>query len=168
VFLDESGAKTDMTRRYGRAARGERVIEAVPGGHWNTTTLIHAIDVEGTRAAMITDGPTNAAVFEGFVRWLLVPALHAGDIVVMDNLSSHKTAAVAEAIEAVGATICYLPPYSPDMNPIEKIFSKIKAWLRSAQARTEATLYDAIADALRSITPTDCRNCFRAAGYRAA
>lgn len=157
-----------MTRRYGRASRGERVIEAVPGGHWKTTTLIQAIDVQGTRAAMITDGPTTAAVFEGFVRWLLVPALRPGDIVVLDNLSSHKTAAVAEAIQAVGATVCYLPPYSPDMNPIEKIFSKVKAWLRSAQARTEAALYDAIADALRSIAPSDCRNCFRAAGYRAA
>lgn len=144
------------------------MIEAVPGGHWNTTTLIQAIDLKGTRAAMITDGPTNAAVFEGFVRWLLVPALHLGDIVVMDNLSSHKSAAVAEAIETAGATIHYLPPYSPDMNPIEKIFSKIKAWLRSAQARTEAALYDAIANALRSVTPTDCCNCFRAAGYRAA
>jgi transposase len=155
-----------MTRRYGRSLRGERVIEPVPGGHWQTTTLIHAIDVQGTRAAMITDGPANAAVFEGFVRWLLVPTLHPDDLVVMDNLSSHKTQAAHSAIEATGARILYLPPYSPDMNPIEKIFSKVKAWLRSVKARTETALYTAIGDALRRITASDCRNCFRAAGYR--
>jgi transposase len=156
-----------MTSRYGWGPRGERVLEAVPHGHWTTTTLIQAIDVTRTRAAMITDGPTNTAVFETFVDWLLAPQLRPGDMVVMDNLSSHKSPRAIELIEQAGASVLYLPPYSPDLNPIEKIFSKVKSFLRSAAARTQAALYDAIAFALETITPSDCRHVFRSCGYMA-
>jgi transposase len=155
-----------MTGRYGWGLKGERVVEAVPHGHWSTTTLLQAIDLSGTRAAMITDGPTNAAVFETFVDWLLVPTLRPGDVLVMDNLSSHKSPRAVECIERAGASVLYLPPYSPDLNPIEKIFSKVKSFLRSAAARTQAELYDAIAIALETITPADCRNVFTSCGYR--
>jgi transposase len=165
VFVDEAGAKTDMTGRYGWGPRGGRVVEAVPHGHWKTTTLLHAIDVRGTRAAMITDGPTDAAVFETFVDWLLAPKLRPGDVVVLDNLGSHKSAKAVARIEAAGARALYLPPYSPDLNPIEKVFSKVKAFLRFAAARTRAALWDAIASALDTVTPEDCRNVFRSCGY---
>ena len=166
VFVDETGAKTDMTRRYGWGPRHERVAEAVPHGRWRTTTLLHAIDVAGTRAAMITDGPTNAAVFGTFVDWLLAPKLRPGDVVILDNLGSHKSARAVAGIEAAGAMVLYLPPYSPDLNPIEKVFSKVKDFLRSAAARTEAALYDAIAIALETVTARDCANVFRSCGYR--
>lgn len=166
VFLDETGAKTNMTRRYGWGPKAKRVVEAVPHGHWQSTTLLQAIDHAGTRAAMITDGPTNAAVFETFVDWLLAPALRSGDVVVMDNLTSHKSSRAVERIKEAGARVLYLPPYSPDLNPIERIFSKIKSVLRKAKARTKAALYDAIALALKTITPADCQNTFRACGYR--
>jgi transposase len=166
VFLDESGAKTNMTRRYGRAPKGKRLVEAVPQGHWNTTTLIQAVDREGTRTAMLTDGPTNALVFRGFVKHFLVPALRPKDIVVMDNLPSHKVSGVRELIEEVGAQLWYLPPYSPDLNPIEKIFAKVKALLRKAKARTDSALYRAIRNALRNVTAADCKGCFESCGYR--
>lgn len=166
VFVDETGAKTDMAARYGWGFRSERAVEAVPHGRWKTTTLIHAIDVCGTRAAMITDGPTNAAVFETFVEWLLAPKLQPGDVVILDNLGSHKSAKAVAGIEAAGARVLYLPPYSPDLNPIEKVFSKVKAFLRFAAARTKETLWDAIAFALDTVTPDDCRNVFRSCGYR--
>jgi transposase len=166
VFVDETGAKTDMTSRYGWGPRSGRVVEAVPHGRWKTTTLLHAIDARGTRAAMITDGPTNAAVFETFVDWLLAPALRPGDVVVLDNLPSHKSAKAVERIERAGASVRYLPPYSPDLNPIEKVFSKVKALLRFAAARTKDALWDAIAFALDAVTPDDCRNVFRSCGYR--
>ncbi len=155
-----------MLRRYGWGPRGERVIEAVPHGHWTTTTLIHAIAASGTRAAMITNGPVNKAVFEKFVDWLLAPALRPGDVVVMDNLPVHRSREAIERIEAAGAKAVFLPPYSPDLNPIEKIFSKVKTSLRRAAARTTTALYAAIAAALDSITPADCRNTFAACGYR--
>ena len=164
--MDETGAKTDMTRRYGWGSKSRRVVEAVPHGRWKTTTLLHAIDISGTRAAMITDGPTSAPVFETFVDWLLAPALRPGDLVVLDNLSSHKSARAVARIEAAGARVLYLPPYSPDLNPIEKVFSKVKNFLRFAAARTQAALWDAIAFALDAVTPDDCRNVFRSCGYR--
>jgi transposase len=154
-----------MTGRYGWGRRSGRVVEPVPHGHWKTTTLLHAIDVGGTRAAMITDGPTSAAVFETFVDWLLAPKLRPGDVVVLDNLSSHKSARAVQRIEAAGARVRYLPPYSPDLNPIEKVFSKLKNFLRFAAARTQAALWDAIAFALDAVTPDDCRNVFRSCGY---
>ena len=166
MFVDETGAKTDMAGRYGWGPRGERVVEPVPHGRWKTTTLLHAIDLDGTRAAMITDGPTTAAVFETFVDWLLAPTLRPGDVVVLDNLGSHKSAKAVRRIEAAGARVRYLPPYSPDMNPIEKVFAKVKGFLRFAAARTRAALWDAIAYALDTITPDDCRNVFRSCGYR--
>ena len=160
------GAKTNMTRLYGWGRREERVVEAVPAGHWKTSTLIQGIDLKGVRAAMLTDGPTTATVFTGFVEWLLVPVLKPTDIVLLDNLSSHKTARAIQAIEQTGAEVWFLPPYSPDLNPIEKIFSKVKHWLRKAKARTESALYTAVGEALNTITELDCRNCFRACGYR--
>ncbi|WP_404310917.1 IS630 family transposase [Neorhodopirellula lusitana] len=165
IFLDETGAKTNMTRRYGWGPSDERVTDLVPHGHWKTTTLIHAIDCRGSRASMITNGPTNAQVFEAYVDWLLAPALRPGDILIMDNLSSHKNAAVLEKIRATGAEVRFLPPYSPDLNPIEQIFSKIKAHLRRLAVRTERKLYNAIGKAIKSVTPTDCLNCFRNSGY---
>ncbi len=166
MFVDETGAKTDMTRRYGWGPKRERVAEAVPQGHWKTTTLLQAIGLAGTRAAMITDGPTSAAVFEKFVDWLLAPKLKPGDVVILDNLSSHKSARAVERIGRAGARVKYLPPYSPDLNPIEKVFSKIKSFLRFAAARTQAALWDAIGFALDAITPDDCKNVFRSCGYR--
>ena len=156
-----------MTRLYGWSLRGERLVEPVPAGHWQTTTLLQAIGVEGVRCAMLTDGPTTAAVFEGFVRWLLVPTLRPGDILLLDNLSSHKASGALQAIAQAGAEAWFLPPYSPDLNPIEKTFAKVKSWLRRAKARTTAALQDAVASALRALTPDDCRNCFRACGYQA-
>jgi len=137
VFFDETGAKTDMTRRYGWGRRAERVTEPVPHRRWRTATLLHAIDVSGTRAAMITDGPTNAAVFETFVDWLLAPALRDGDLVVMDNLPSHKSPRAVARIEEAGARVVYLPPYSPDLNPIERIFAKIKQSSKTSSARSQ-------------------------------
>lgn len=166
VFVDESGAKTNMMRLYGRSPKGARLVEAVPQGHWNTTTLIHAIGLTGTRTAMLTDGPTNALVFRGFVNHFLVPVLKPGDIVVMDNLASHKVSGVQDAIEQAGAQLRYLPPYSPDLNPIEKIFAKLKALLRKAKARTDSALRRAIGNALRAVTAPDCKGCFASCGYR--
>ena len=154
-----------MTRRYGRSPHGERLVEPVPHGHWKTTTLIQAIDIQGTRTAMLTDGPTNALVFRGFVEYFLVPELKRGEIVVMDNLSSHKVSGVIEAIEDTGAEVWYLPPYSPDLNPIEKIFSKVKTFLRKAKARTDHALQHALGNALRTITDSDCQGCFNSCGY---
>lgn len=165
VFLDETGAKTNMTRHYGWGPSDQRVIEFVPHGHWETTTLIHAIDCKGSRASMITNGPTTIDVFELYVDWLLLPALSPGDILIMDNLSSHKSSRVLEKIHAVGVDVLFLPPYSPDLNPIEQIFAKIKASLCRFAARTERQLYRAISKAIRTVTTSDCLNCFRNSGY---
>lgn len=166
VFLDESGAQTNMSRQYGRALEGERVVDAVPGGHWSTTTMISAMRQEGVATAMVTQGATNALVFGGFVEHFLVPVLRPGDIVVMDNLSSHKASFVVEAIEAAGAEVWYLPPYSPDFNPIELMWSKVKNYLRTLAARTPQTLINAIGKALRIITTYDAAGWFNHAGYR--
>ena len=165
LSYDEAGARTDMTRRYGWCERGVRLVEAIPAGHWQTTTLMQAVGVQGVRAAMLTDGPTTGLVFEGFVRWLLVPVLRPGDILLLDNLSSHKAAGALRAIREAGAEVWFLPPYSPDLNPIEKTFAKIKAWLRRAKARTAAALCAAVASALNALSADECRNCFRACGY---
>lgn len=165
LFLDETGAKTNMTRTYGWGPTFERVVDAVPHGHWQTTTLVQVIDYQGTRAAMTTNGPVNALIFDEFVDWILLPALRLGDILVMDNLSSHKNASTLAKIESKGVEVRFLPPYSPDFNPIEKIFSKVKASLRSFAARTKRTLDNAISKAIASITPDDCMNCFKACGY---
>jgi transposase len=154
-----------MTRLRGRAPCGERLVEHAPHGHWHTTTMISAIRLTGVAAPMVIDGAMNSLVFRGYVEWLLTPTLHAGDIVVMDNLSSHKAAGVREAIEAAGASLLYLPPYSPDLNPIEAMWSKVKQSLRGASARTSRTLFKAIGDALRSVTLDDCRGFFNGCGY---
>lgn len=165
IFIDESWAKTNMTRLRGRAPRGERVLAKVPHGHWKTTTLIAALDLEGIRCSTVVDGPVNSDVFIAFVRQVLVPDLKPGDIVVMDNLSSHKVAAVRALIEGAGAELMYLPPYSPDLNPIEMVFSKIKQKLRDLACRTKQALWTMMQTVLDTVTPTDARHCFRHAGY---
>jgi len=167
VFLDESSAKTNMTRLYGRAPVGQRCFFATPQGHWHTTTLLSAIRSTGVMkdASIVFDGPTDAMVFRGYVEQCLAPSLRAGEIVVMDNLASHKVAGVREAIESVGASIWYLPPYSPDLNPIEKLWSKLKAWLRRVAARTVEGLIQAVGDALRAVDPKECHAYFTSCGY---
>lgn len=154
-----------MTRLRGRCAIGERLVAKVPHGHWKTTTLIGALGIEGVRCSTVVDGPVNADIFTAFVAQVLCPSLHPGDIVVMDNLSSHKGAAVRELIEGVGAELIYLPPYSPDLSPIEPAFSKIKQRLRGLACRTTAALWQAMQGVLETVTPTDAANCFRHCGY---
>lgn len=146
---------------------GQRCLFAAPQGHWNTTTLLSAIRCTGVmkEATVLFDGPTDAMVFRSYVEQGLAPALRGGDIVVMDNLASHKVAGVREAIEEAGASVWYLPPYSPDLNPIEKLWSKVKAWLRRVAARTVDGLIQAVEDALRAVKPNECLNYFRSCGY---
>lgn len=165
MFIDETGASTKMARLYGRARRGERCCAPIPHGHWKTTTFTGALRFEGLTAPMVLDGPMNAAAFQAYIEQVLVPTLKPGDIVVMDNLPAHKPPSVRHSIEAAGAALFYLPPYSPDFNPIEMAFAKLKAILKKAAARTIAELWDVIAKALDQFTPTECRNFFVAAGY---
>jgi len=157
-----------MARRYGRAPRGERCVAAVPHGHWKTTTFTGALRLTGMTAPMTLDGPMNTAAFQAYVEQVLAPTLRPGDIVVMDNLAPHKTAAVRATIEACGAELRYLPPYSPDLNPIENAFSKFKAALRKAAARTVGDLEIAIKNILPTFQPDECANYFAAAGYASA
>lgn len=163
VFIDETGASTKMARLRGRALRGHRCRAAVPHGHWKTTTFTGALRLGGMTAPMVLDGPMNRAAFQAYIEQVLVPTLHRGDTVIMDNLPAHKGHDVRIAIEAVGATLRYLPPYSPDLNPIENAFSKLKAFLRKAAARTIGDLWSVIRDALPCFTPQDCANYFTAA-----
>lgn len=156
-----------MARLYGRAPRGERCWAAVPHGHWKTTTFTGALRLDGMTAPMVLDGPMNSAAFQAYVEQVLAPTLRPGDIVVMDNLAPHKGGAIRDAIEARGAELRYLPPYSPDLNPIENAFAKLKAALRKAAARTVHELEDAIRQAIPSFQPLECANYFKAAGYRA-
>ena len=165
VFLDESGVTTQMTRRYGRAPRGERIREATPAGHWNTLTLLGAMTQQGMLASMTVESPTDGDVFLAYLDEVLCRQLQAGQVVVMDNLSMHKVAGVRERIEAVGATLLYLPPYSPDFNPIEQAWSKIKQKLRSAQARTVEALEAAVAQALATVTSQDATAWFHHCGH---
>ena len=165
VFLDESGAKTNMTRLYGRSFDGQRLVDSTPHGHWCTTTLLSAIRIDGALAAVTVEGATDADVFATYVQQVLVPGLQAGDIVVMDNLAPHKMPAVVEAIETAGAEVWFLPPYSPDLNPIEKMWSKIKAFLRKAKARTQEALHKAITAAFETITESDAIHWFASCGY---
>ncbi len=150
VFIDETGAATNMARRYGRCPRGQRLVTSVPWGHWKTTTFVAALRVDQVTAPCVFDGPIDGASFRAYVEQCLVPTLRPGDIVVMDNLASHKVGGIKQAIEAAGAKLRYLPPYSPDLNPIEQFFAKLKALLRKAAARTLDALIAAIADALTS------------------
>ena len=154
-----------MARMYGRALRGERCVGAIPHGHWKTTTFTGALRLTGMTAPMTLDGPMTGDAFLAYIEQVLVPTLKPGDIVVMDNLASHKPAAVRTAIEAAGAQLRYLPPYSPDFNPIENAFSKLKNLLRTAAARTVDELDAAIKNALPAFRPDECANYFKAAGY---
>ncbi len=165
VFIDETGASTKMARRYGRSRRGERCRASVPHGHWKTTTFVGALRLEGMTAPMVLDGAMHGAAFLAYVEQVLVPTLKPGEIVIMDNLPAHKPVAVRTAIEAAGAELRFLPPYSPDFNPIEMAFSKLKAFLKKAAARTVDDLWDAIAHGIDTFTPNECENYFAAAGY---
>jgi transposase len=168
IFIDETGASTKMARLRGRAAKGERCCASVPFGHWKTTTFTAGLRVNGLAAPFVLDGPMDGVAFLAYVRQVLVPELKAGDIVIMDNLPAHKVTGVREAIESANASLVYLPPYSPDLNPIEKAFSKLKAILRKAAARTLEDLWAAIASALTAFEPEECRNYFTACGYEPA
>jgi transposase len=165
VFLDETWAATNMARRYGRAPRGQRALDAVPHGHWKTTTVVAALRADGTAAPLVLDGAINGESFLAYVRQFLAPALRPGDVLVMDNLPSHKVAGVREAIEAAGATLRYLPPYSPDLNPIEQVFAKLKALLRSEAARTVEALWAAIGRLLARFPPAECARYLAHCGY---
>ena len=167
VFIDETSASTKMARLYGRAPKGQRCRASVPHGHWKTTTFTAGLRINGMAAPMVLDGPMNGDAFLAYVRQVLVPELAPGDVVIMDNLPAHKVSGVHDAIEAAGANLIYLPPYSPDFNPIEMAFSKLKALLRAAAARTIPDLWQAIADAIKQFKPEECRNYFQAAGYDA-
>ena len=164
VFIDETWASTTMARSSGRAPEGERLRGAIPHGHWKTTTS-SALRLTGMAAPMALDGPINGAAFQAYVDQVLVPELKAGDIVVIDNLGSHKSASVRAAIEAAGAKLLYLPPYSPDFNPIENAFAKLEALLRKAAEPTVEQLWDKIGALLAEFSPTECANYFAAAGY---
>lgn len=167
VFIDESGARTDMTRLYGRSAGGSRCVDYTSGGRWKSYTMLAAMRAGGVvrRASLLGEGAMDGAMFLQWVRSCLAPSLRRGDVVVMDNLNCHKVAGVEEAIEAAGASVWYLPPYSPDLNPIEKLWSKVKAWLRRAQAATAEELEAAVGAALDAVTPVECVNYLRSCGY---
>jgi transposase len=161
IFLDESGVTTSMTRIYGRRADGRRIHEATPGAHWKILTILGAMGMRGITAAMTIEEATDADIFLAYVEEILCPTLQAGDVVVMDNLSSHKVSRVSKLIAAQGAEVLYLPPYSPDLNPIEKAWSKIKQYLRSTRARSKEDLDSAITEALKLITPDNAKTWFR-------
>ena len=165
VFIDESGAKTNMTRLRGRCKAGERLHDAAPLGRWETTTMIAALSRDGPAAPMVIEGATDAAVFRAYVKHVLVPVLRPGQIVVFDNLSSHKGDEVREMIEATGCELWMLPPYSPDFNPIEKMWSKVKEFLRSAKARCTEELDQAVAEGLAKVTHQDAIGWFASCGY---
>jgi transposase len=165
VFIDEAGAKTNMTRLRGRSPPGQRVHDETPSGHWSTTTMISSIRRDGSTACMTVDGATTGEVFRAYVEPILVPTLRRGDVVVLDNLSSHKDKPAIALIEQAGAEVRFLPPYSPDFNPIEKMWSKVKALLRSAKARTQETLLAAIGAALAEVTAQNADGWFALCGY---
>jgi transposase len=165
VFIDETWATTNMTRRRGRCPRGERLVAAVPHGHWKTSTFVAALRTTGLTAPLVLDGAMNGDTFRAYVEQILAPTLAPGDLVVMDNLASHKVSGIREAIEASGASLIYLPPYSPDLNPIEQLFSKLKALIRKAAARTRDALWNAIGRLLHRFAPAECANYFENAGY---
>lgn len=167
VFLDQTAAHTKMIRLYGRGPRGVRVVGKVPHAHWKTTTFVGALRAGGFVAPTVIDGPMNGDAFREYVQQQLVPALRAGDVVIMDNLAAHKAAGVRDAIEAVGARLVYLPPYSPDLNPIELAFAKLKALLRAAAERTVASLEETIGRLLDRFLPRECLAYFQHCGYSA-
>lgn len=165
IFIDETGASTKMARLRGRARRGQRCRAAIPHGHWKTTTFTAGLRLNGLVAPMLLDGPMNGDTFLAYIEQVLVPELAKADLVIMDNLPAHKVAGVRQAIEGAGAQLLYLPSYSPDFNPIEMAFSKLKALLRKAAARTITELWEAIAEAIEQFTRQECINFFAAAGY---
>lgn len=166
VFLDETRVKTNMLRPRGRAPQGERLVASVPHGHWKTTTFLAALRTTGLTAPLVVDGALNGGVFQAYVEQQLAPTLRWGDIVVLDNLNVHKVAGARRAITARGAEMWLLPPYSPDLNPIETVFSKFKHLLRSAGERTVETLWHACGQLLDAFSESECRNHIRHCGYR--
>ena len=168
VFLDECGVTTDLLRRYGRSPRGTRLRDHAPFGHWDTHTVVAALRLDGLGAPAVFDGPIDNVSFLAYVEQVLVPSLRVGDVVVLDNLAVHKQPDVRTAIEAVGAQLRFLPPYSPDFNPIEQAFAKLKAFLRAARPRTFDQVSALVAAALELFTPGECRNYVRHCGYRVA
>jgi len=165
VFLDETGAATNMIRRYGWGPRRERLIDAAPHGHWRTTTFIAGLRSTGLVAPLVLDGPMTGEAFLAYIGQFLAPTLAKSDVVVLDNLAAHKVAGVREAIRATGASLLYLPPYSPDLNPIEQAVAKLKALLRKAAARTREALWTTIGRLLGTFTPAECRNYLANSGY---
>ena len=165
VFIDETAVTTKMVRHYGRSPRGERLVAKVPHGHWKTLTLVAALCIDGVTAPYVIDGAMDGATFVAYVEQVLAPTLAKGDIVFMDNLRTHKVQGVREAVAAVGATVRYLPAYSPDLNPIEQAFAKLKAALRKGAARTVTTLIKLIGTLIKAFAPDECANYFRHAGY---
>lgn len=165
IFLDETGARTDMTRRHAWAPIGERALGRAPGGHWKTTTFLVGLTTEGLIAPFVLDGPMDRAAFTEYVRQVLLPELKPGDIVILDNLQGHKGEEAAELIEATGAQLLFLPPYSPDLNPIEMAFSKLKGLLRKAAKRSKEALWTTIGGLLSEFSPEECVNYIRHAGY---
>jgi transposase len=167
VFIDETWAKTNFTRLRGRCRRGKRLVAKVPHGHWKTTTFVAALRHDGLTAPTVIDGAMDGSLFLAYVEQQLVPTLRPGEIVVMDNLSAHKVAGVRQAIEKGGASVVYLPPYSPDLNPIELAFAKLKWLLRSAGARTVDRLWNLLGEILSQFSPQECANYLRHCGYLA-
>ena len=165
VFIDETAVTTKMVRHYGRSPRGQRLVAKVPHGHWKTLTLVAALRIDGLTAPYVVDGPMDGAAFLAYVEQVLVPTLQKDDIVLLDNLRTHKVAGVREAVEAAGANVRFLPAYSPDLNPIEQAFAKLKAALRKGAARTVKALLRLIGKLLKSFAPEQCANYFRHAGY---
>ena len=165
VVLDETGATTDMVRRYGWSPKGERLIDTAPHGHWHTTTFVAGLKYDGVVAPLVFDGPMTGAIFRDYVEQFLAPALSPGDVVVMDNLQAHKVAGVEGMIRAAGASLMYLPAYSPEFNPIEQFFAKLKALLRKAAARTQEALWTTIGKLLDEFSAEECRNYIENSGY---
>jgi transposase len=165
IFLDETWTSTAMMRLYGRAMRGQRLVDRVPHGHWKISTFVAGLRQDGMVAPCVIDGAINGEMFLAYVEQVLVPALRPGDTVIMDNLSSHKIAGVQTAIEAAGATLLFLPPYSPDLNPIEMAFAKLKSQLRAKALRAMEELWHALGPLSNAFSPTECANYFRHAGY---
>ena len=165
VFIDETAVTTKMVRHYGRCPRGRRLVGCVPHGHWKTLTYVAALRIDGLTANFVLDGAMNGPYFLAYVEQILVPTLRKGDIVFADNLPAHKVAGVREAIEAAGATLRLLPAYSPDLNPIEQVFSKLKAALRKGAARTVTRLLKLIGRLAKALSPEECANYFAHAGY---
>ncbi len=168
VFLDETGTSTNMVRRYGRCPRGERLVDATPWGHWKITTFVAGLRASGVIAPMVLDGPMTGEVFRAYVEQVLAPELKPGDVVVLDNLAAHKVAGIRETIRAADASLLYLPPYSPDLNPIEQVLAKLKALLRKAATRTKEALWATTGELLNEFSPEECQNYLSNCGYEFA